>query len=118
MKLRAMSARGMKVLDCAGTCWGGEQECHWQEVYKARVTLEAVVTVPPVEATCRAVGHGHRSVLQPHSNCHSLQSEGVCISDLRHKGLGSSVSSAYFLLTFPLPETFFQLCVYQAVLAL
>lgn len=32
MRLGAVSARGMNMLDRAGTCWGGEQESHWQEV--------------------------------------------------------------------------------------
>lgn len=44
MRWGGMSARDMNTLDHTGTCWDGEQECHWQEV--PSVSLEAAVTIP------------------------------------------------------------------------
>lgn len=54
---------------------------------KTNVSLEAVVTVVIPSALRPLAGQGEMC-----SNCCSLQSEELCISDIRQKGLGSSVS--------------------------
>lgn len=56
---------------------------------KTNVSLEAVATVVIPPALRPLAGQGETC-----SNCCSLQSEELCISDVRQKGLGSSVSRA------------------------
>lgn len=73
MGLKMVNARGM---DTGGLQQGGEQKCHWWEV-QSQCVLGGLVTILLLPA-------------EP----------GVCVSDLRQKGLRSTVFLAQFLLTF------------------
>lgn len=57
------------------THWCGEQECHWWEVQSLVLGGLGTILLLPAEP-------------------------GVCVSDLRQKGLGSTVFLTRFLLTF------------------